>query len=73
MGHEPGPEWKKKRKLPMTILYSALQCVTIIIGIVMMSVSQGSIKGAYLENLNNPSSLPVGDISNALEIIKDWS
>ena len=38
-----------------------------------MSTMQGDIKGAYLENLNNPSSLPVGDISNALEIIQDWS
>ena len=39
MGHEPGPEWKKKRKLPIIILYSALQGVTIVIGIVIMSVS----------------------------------
>ena len=65
MGHAPGPEWESKRKKPMLYCWSCLQCCTVLFALIMTIVSQSSIKGGYVENLNVLSSLPVGDISSA--------
>ena len=73
MGHEPGPQWDKKRRLPMVYCWSCLQCCTLTIALIMTIVSQASIKSVYNERMANLSLPPVGDVSSSTQIFLDWT